>query len=142
GNIEAIVFSDGVLDAQGIADRSNGLAPTTELTPAAEAGVPLSPPDPIVVEPDPVLASMLLASDPSGDSFNLAPSEEQQVAAATSSAQLSSQIDGDALDSGGGSSETVDTGESGALVDDMASDDAFLSATQLAALDGDQASIY
>ncbi|OOY18675.1 hypothetical protein BMI86_20015 [Thioclava sp. DLFJ5-1] len=142
GNIEAIVFSDGVLDAQGIADRTNGLAPTTAMTPVTEANVPLTPPDPIVVEPDPVLASMLLASDPSGDSFNLAPSEEQQVAAATSSAQLSSQIDGDALDSSGGSFETADTGESGVLVDGAAIGDAFLSATQLASLDGDQASIY
>jgi len=145
GNIETILFSDSSLDAQGIIDRATNdpLQPETTTLRTASAdtagtdatGVPLD---------DATMASLSLATSFATDSFDYASAEETTDYIAISAAQISSAIEGDEITSGlvseAGTSGLAS--DAGALIDPEAADEAFLSATQLAALDGDQTTYY
>lgn len=126
------------------------LATPVPLAPAAaptNSANRLASPD-IVTQPTtapqtPLQATLALAAS-AGDSISFAPVNPASVTAASGSAQLSSLIAGDALAPVG----TMDHAPlapdalSGTLIDPQTSVTAFLSPTQLAALDGDQFSFY
>jgi hypothetical protein len=146
-NIEQIVFADGVLDAQGIVDRSLNDLSGPDMAPVSSVVVPQAPqPRENLIAYDPVAASVDLATDPRGDSFHFTPGNEAEteVYGAASTAQLMSRIAGDDLTSGAIAEAGSGTGSdnAGVLVDPAAADEAFLSATQLAALDDNMTTYY
>ncbi|HLQ19994.1 MAG TPA: putative Ig domain-containing protein, partial [Tabrizicola sp.] len=129
--------------------------PTPEVLPevqsavdTAEAAAAFSIPDAasFSVAPDPLAATLNLAAAGFDGLAFVSPSEQTDFAMPTSSSRLSSLIEGDGLFMGGGPEDPAQTssGEppSGVLIDPEQAVQAFLSPTQLAALDHDAHSIY